>query len=93
MNRCEDIDKPYIYEEEIVDKIRDFYSQTYKEGYEDGKYWGRREMWECARKIVGMWADIEDKELKDIFGFDDIVDIFKNLSFSKAMEKIEDFLR
>ena len=78
------------------------YYKGYKKGLSDGMTYGYSDTtiykdgidkaWECARKVVGIWAKITDyEELNELFGNANISNIFEMHSGCDAMEIIKDY--
>lgn len=55
-----------------------------------GRLAGQNEAWELARKIVAFKCDggYDLKEIKELFGYDCIQDIMKNLTYPEAAAKV-----
>ena len=93
LKQKEIIDKLLNENEKLMFKIDayELYGDQHKEEYNQAFNQGAEAAWELARKIVAFkWDGGYDlKEIKELFGYNCIQDIMKNLTYPEASAKVE----
>ena len=93
LKQKEIIDKLLNENEKLMFKIDSYelYGDQHEEEYNQNFNQGAEAAWELAKKIVAFKCDggYDLKEIKELFGYDCIQDIMKNLTYPEAAAKVE----